>query len=279
MNNGSQTRFVNRMRLVPDDLYDVPRSTTSNSRTEHHPYLGDLQQMRRLFQPSTQQAYQGAEKQYTDVLRQPIPPNYPPYLRQQQITDAMENFRHMENIYKQQAQQIKTTPTDELLTRLITVMEEKIVPSLSSSKPKKPRLKVSKRYAPTPQSAPIAHKRPRVSSAEQQPADDEFVLADEDQGDAGQEGESMYEATTDQSVESPPEKAKTEEVKKNIEPKGEQIRGTKASNTRRQDEIPSGTADIKNRLRSTTQRAAGMPWYSSVIKKPVAWVNIRHIGN
>jgi len=309
MNNHGQTRFVNRMRLVPDDTYD----TTAKEKPDQ--YLGDIQQLRQLFQPSTQQAYKRAEKQYAQVMQQPDHPNRPPYLRQKEILDALQNFKHMQNIYKQQAQQaIATSPTtDKLLTRLITVMEKKVTPSFSSSKQKKPRFKtrlitvmekkvtpsfssskqkkprfkVMKRLAPF-RSGPIPYKRQRIEQHPEQfddrsAADDEFVLADEDreyQEDEQQEEEEEPEfEAAEQPIELQPVQkvSPVEKAKKRTPEQKENVRRATAS-TKRVADIPSGTATIKSRLRSTTQRAAGL-WYRSVIENPIPWVNIRHIGD
>jgi len=283
MNNHGQTRFVNRMRLVPDDTYD----TTAKEKPDQ--YLGDIQQLRQLFQPSTQQAYKRAEKQYAQVMQQPDHPNRPPYLRQKEILDALQNFKHMQNIYKQQAQQaIATSPTtDKLLTRLITVMEKKVTPSFSSSKQKKPRFKIMKRLAPF-RSGPIPYKRQRIEQHPEQfddrsAADDEFVLADEDreyQEDEQQEEEEEPEfEAAEQPIELQPVQkvSPVEKAKKRTPEQKENVRRATAS-TKRVADIPSGTATIKSRLRSTTQRAAGL-WYRSVIENPIPWVNIRHIGD
>jgi len=283
MNNHGQTRFVNRMRLVPDETYD-----DTAARGKPHQYLGDIQQLRKLFQPSTQQAYKRAEKQYAQVMQQPVASNQPPYLRQKEILNALQNFKHMENIYKQQAHRaITTIPTDQLLTRLINVLEKKGAPSLSSSKPKKPRLKLTKRRAPF-RSDPIPIKRQRIEQRpeqfdDQSARDDEFVLADEDREDErddqeDEEEEPTYEADIADRPIVPARKVGPAEQpkKRTLEPK-ENVRKVTAS-ARRVAEIPSGTATIKDRLRSATQKAAGL-WYRSVIENPVAWVNIRHIGD
>jgi len=287
-NRRGQTRFVNRMRLVPDDD-DTYNDTDGKPRQ----YLGDIKQLRELFQPSTQQAYKRAKKQYTQVMQQPDRPNLAPYLRQKEILDALQNFRHMQNIYKQQAQQAiaTTSPTNKLLTRLIDVMEKK--PSFSSSKQqqqKKPHLKLTKRRAPF-RSGPIPYKRQRM--IEQHPeeqfddrsadavADDEFVLADEDREEEEEEEDQQQEEEEDAEhmmMEPSPSPAKAKKRTPAAAQKESARRKATASVKRVAADIPSGTADIKSRLRNATQRAAGL-WYRSVIEKPIAWVNIRHIGD